>query len=504
MAVVNRIQIDSSVERRIIIGAITSTEFLKRISKDFKPEYLALPQFKKLYNWCLDYYEYYKQAPGVDIQNIFEERKVEIKKKKEVEFIDELLASLSEEFENNNKTNVDYLVKQTKDYLRKRGLVLLFKKGHELVEKGKVDQAEKLLYGYKTVAESSTKVVRPFDDKDYIESVFSFDEESDLFKMSGPLGEYIGGYKRGWLIAGLSLKKRGKTWWLQAHAIEAMMNGCKVFFASLEMLDKPMSKRFYEELTTTGKTAGTYIFPVFDCENNIYNSCEKECRTCRCCLPESGVVEGEYVPCTACKKSIVRDGDDYIFAVSYKKLKKSRITSTDVKKKVDAFGSMFGRNLYRHVSYPAKSVTLRDIENELERLEANEDFVPDVIIIDYLDILANMNKREDVGDTWAYFAGMTKKYNCLGITVMQSTQAGKSKQNLDTEDQAEHKGKGDHVDMLIAINQTEDEKDAGILRQNIILHRWGRFTKRVQAYVLQQLDVGRPILDSCVKEWDGK
>jgi hypothetical protein len=57
---------------------------------------------------------------------------------------------------------------------------------------------------------------------------------------------------------------------------------------------------------------------------------------------------------------------------------------------------------------------------------------------------------------------------------------------------------------MMTLDQTPDEKEAGIWRMGIIEHRWRRFNKRRQVMVLQQLELGMPSLDTEIIYWSGK
>jgi hypothetical protein len=53
-----------------------------------------------------------------------------------------------------------------------------------------------------------------------------------------------------------------------------------------------------------------------------------------------------------------------------------------------------------------------------------------------------------------------------------------------------------HVDVMISLNQLEIEKRRGVMRLAVIAHRDKDFYQLGQCFVLQQLELGQPNLDS--------
>ena len=59
------------IERKIIIGCITSTKFLRQIKEIWAPELIGSPTARRISDWCWEYYNEFEKAPGKDIQDIF-------------------------------------------------------------------------------------------------------------------------------------------------------------------------------------------------------------------------------------------------------------------------------------------------------------------------------------------------------------------------------------------------------------------------------------------------
>jgi len=171
-----------------------------------------------------------------------------------------------------------------------------------------------------------------------------------------------------------------------------------------------------------------------------------------------------------------------------------------IREKVKSFTQMYGKNL-RIKSYPRFSANIYDIVNELDDLEYSEGFIPDVLVIDYLDILAYppgsyKSERDFINTTWKMAAQIAGEKNCLVITADQADAPSRGKRNLDQTSFTDDKRKDAHLDMRIAINQTFSEKQRKIARITNLFHRHKYFHPEKEVLILQELSLGQPLLDS--------
>lgn len=59
------------IERRIITGLIISTDYIDHIREVWDPQLLGSGTAKRIANWCIEFYDQYKEAPGEEIESIF-------------------------------------------------------------------------------------------------------------------------------------------------------------------------------------------------------------------------------------------------------------------------------------------------------------------------------------------------------------------------------------------------------------------------------------------------
>jgi hypothetical protein len=131
-----------------------------------------------------------------------------------------------------------------------------------------------------------------------------------------------------------------------------------------------------------------------------------------------------------------------------------------------------------------------------------EKFVPDVIIIDYADIIAPTKGfrgeyRHQIDDIWKRLRRMAQERNALVATVSQSDRAGFFEDVTEVH-VAEDIRKLAHVTCMLGLSQKKEEKDLGIMRVGQIAIREGKSVTD-QAVVLYSYDIGRAVLDSRFK-----
>lgn len=143
------------IERKIIIGLITSTEFIKQIQGIWNIELLESAAAKRIAIWCWEYYNKYQKAPKKDMETIFFNKLKSDKLPKDLadEIQEEILPSLSEEY-TKEAYNIEALFEETRKYFEDRHLSIHTQTLETLREAGQVDEATKLAINYKPLATS--------------------------------------------------------------------------------------------------------------------------------------------------------------------------------------------------------------------------------------------------------------------------------------------------------------------------------------------------------------
>jgi len=492
--------IDNTIEHQITTAMIISTRFASEVNAVFNPEYMRSAFCRIICVWCTDYFNKYKEAPGLHIKDIYMVEKDSGMTKADSELIGDFLNKLSDQYSEGRGVNADYIRDGAFEYFRKRELELCVEKTQKFLLVDKVEEAGKALTNYKKIAYQTSGWFNPFDHKEILE-VF-VDNDEGVFRYPGALGRVVGPIERDWFVAFLAPFKKGKTWAMQETGVYAMFQGLRVVFISLEMKKKNLKERFYKRLTALGSRTGEDVFliPVFDCEHNQKETCTNPKRTNKEVLVDSDgilppyTIDNPYRACTYCRDNMITD---YRMVTWYETIEVPQFTLKRVRQHLDGTKIQYG-DMIRFISYPRFLAGIDDIHRDVQILEQHEGFIPDIIIIDYADILkmGKGDKRNEIDDVWKKLASMAAERHCIVFTASQGTRGSIYKNDMNQDDLAEWIGKLGHVDIFMGLNQSPKEKENKIIRVNVLVHRHKEADEKVSATLLQQLELGQFAMDS--------
>ena len=347
---------DIETEKEIITGIITNTQYLKEIQQIYSPDIFQISYAKIIVRWCFDYYTKYNKAPDSNIQGLYEGYlNSQNADETQVELIGKFLSNLSEGYE--KKVNVEYVIDKAEKYFRKRKIEILREKLGLLLIENRIDESELEIGSYKRPARPSTIGIDIIHGN--INKLLN-EEEEMLFQFPGVLGEMVSPFYREDFVAIAAPMKRGKTLWLSEMGLKGMMRGFKIIFYSFESSEFRMIKRIYQNLLGETRIKKEIKFSFFN-ENN---------------------------------------------EIEYKKILKKGINRNKISKKKKQLEKMLNSSFWL-ACFPTYSMNVEDIKIHLDNLEHYNKFIPDIIIIDYADILAperNSSKEERHNITVFYWS----------------------------------------------------------------------------------------------------
>jgi replicative DNA helicase len=149
-------------------------------------------------------------------------------------------------------------------------------------------------------------------------------------------------------------------------------------------------------------------------------------------------------------------------------------------------------------THPNSSLTVPGLNAILHQWEVERDWKADVIIIDYADILAPENgrdeSREATNKIWKRLRGLSQERHSLVITATQADAQSYSQATIGRNNFTEDKRKLAHVTGMIGINATDAEKVEGICRLNWIVLRENEFSEDTCVHVAGCLGIGQPAI----------
>lgn len=501
-----------ATERKIIIGLIVSTQVIKNLEPIMDKTIFQASYARRVAGWVLDYFAQYKEAPEKHIQDIFDAEAARLDPG-EAEVISALLDSASKEYTANKASfNAAYLEDQALRYFKERSLATTASKIQDLLAVGKLEQAEKAYAEHKKVIKYTSGWVNPFD-PDVVASTFDQDETKVLMTMPGALGDLLGKLRRDWLVGIMGPMKRGKSWVLMEFAVQALLNKLRAVYISLEMTNEEVRRRMYKRLTAAHDISDGLVgilYPCLDCQKNQIGQCTRRERINRHLLrPNIDAPRPQYdprspyTPCTWCREN---DEREFLPDSWWTVMQRPSLQSGMAIRAARGVTEMYGDRL-RVISYPTRTANLARVLQDLVMLEHAEGFVPDVVVVDYADILAPEDSRIDdvrerTNETWQTLKQVSTVKHGLTVVGTQSNRKSMERHSVKDTDTSEDIRKLAHVDVMVGLNQLPREKKAGVWRFSILEHRHRRFNTLDEIMILQQLEVGQPILGSTpVVEW---
>ena len=505
-------KIDNYIESLMLTGMIVSSKFLQEFQTLYQPDLIEMPFVRTVAGWCLDYWKQYKKAPGIHIQDIYTSHTRNGLNKDQAELIGDFLESISREHERAKKFNVDYLLSQVEIRFKEQSLSHLAEDIKTLLSEGHTQEAELLQVGYRKVERPASAGINPFADRNAIYEAFESRERDYLFTPPGELGKFLGSIERSTLTAIMGSEKKGKTWTLMQFGIWAMQARCNVaFFECGDMIQRDIIRRIYCNLTrSSDRKYGRISVPVLDCQLNQDNLCMRKERTC-----DSGIMQGNrkmtfeearnYIPCTACRK----DWNSEWQGAIWKRVENvPKLTWTKALEMGKKTASKLGDRGFKIATYPNGTINVQGLKVQLDLWERSEGFIPDVIIIDYADILASEDNRKEYrhqqNETWQALRALSQERCCAVFVATQADANSYSRTSIGARNFSEDKRKYGHATMFITLNQTNSEKEEGIMRIGKMFVREDNFNLNNQCVVLQCLDIGRPYLVSFMKRRNEK
>lgn len=497
--------IDVRIERQIITGMVVSDRFLKEIQPMISGFQTAFCE--RVSGWCLDYWKKYSKAPANNIEDIFLTHR-ESMDPEDAKLTEDFLQSISEEYERQETFNVEYILDKAERHFRLSALKRLQDDLSRHIMGGRIDEAEALVKDYKRPDRPHIGGVDPLRDREFIEQALKPDEENPdvMIYLPGILGQLCGPLERGTLVAFQAESGVGKTWWLWLVARIAVMAGFNVVFFSLEMREKKMARRMWQDLAGMPvRGDGKVLIPVFDCKENQAGTCTKRERGGEIALVKDGKLPRPertppgYLPCSACRDTWTTDQMTVWWSVEDRGLL-DPVSAMGKMSGMDRVSALKKAGKFHLVEFPSGEFQVGEMKTYLNNLEYYDGFVPDLVVTDYADKFRHDipgDPRVSIGLIWGAHKGLAQARSCLVVTASQSN-TERSGKRVGKASWAENIEKRRMIDLGIAFNQKASDLARSLMFASVDKIRDGEQVWSGEVAVLQQLSVGKPYLDSCL------
>lgn len=452
---------------------VVSKEFLGQLRSSLNLELIQAKHLQQIAKWCVLYYDRYREAPGENIEALYHAW-VERGKAQEdvVDAVHDLLEQLSDSYEKEPTLNVPYLLDTASEYFTTRRIESLKDELEYSLTEGDKESAQVAIANFSSVSASLDMGSDPLNDDEAWDAAFA-ESQKPLISWGDSAADFFFGQAltRDSLIGVLAPEKRGKTWWCVEFTMRAVSQRRRVaLFEVGDMSQSQIYRRLGVRLSRR---------PLFKKDLG------------RCNVPAK----------------IRRNGDEV--QIKHRRIDLNRTANAQASKKavkqfLRSSGIRAGDPYVKVSVHSNSSVNVQDLSAVLDRWEVHEGFIPDIIIIDYPDILApepgssGKATRDQVNDTWKAMRRLSQDRHCLVIAPTQADAASYGVETLDASNFSEDKRKIAHVTGMLGLNQTREEKARQIMRLNWIALRESEFAVDTCLHVGQCYRIGRPFCCACL------
>lgn len=459
---------EGSQERRILIGMVVDKTVLARISSQWTKDMFASKWANLIGSWCVKYFERYGKAPGKAIQPAFERWASEHKDENTVKLVERFLQQCSAEYEDRDELNGEHIVDIAAEYFNRVRLNNLAADIQAKLDVGEVADAQQIVNKFTGVEMGLGSVIDVLHDEQAFQAAFA-DKKEPLITYPGPLGQFFGDtFERDAFVSFMGPEKRGKSFWLQDVACVGIEQRRKVaFFAVGDMSQNQMLRRFAIRWAR---------------------------RPLRPTRPDKPIKWPKSIDHIPGERMATVEHEELVFKRELTWQKAWKAVENLTKNKLKTH-----ETLLRLSCHANNTIGITGIQSALQTWE-RLDWTPDIIVIDYADLLSPppgyAESRDQINATWKGLRSLSQSLHCCVVTATQSDAASYSKDTLDKGNFSDDKRKMAHVTAMVGINQTNDEKVAGLQRLNMVVLREDEFHETACVHVAGCLGLANPAIRS--------
>jgi replicative DNA helicase len=209
-----------------------------------------------------------------------------------------------------------------------------------------------------------------------------------------------------------------------------------------------------------------------------------------------------YISLEMSEDKIAQRFDSVMTLVPQMKLKDPANQLT-VKERLDMFKKHFPGSELVIKEFPTGQASINTIRNLLVQLKNYNEFEPDLLIVDYLELLRPTREIQQEYQAQQKIAeelrGVAMEHNILIWTATQTNRQGRMVKIITDAELGDSYGKIRTCDFAMSLNQTEEEFDEGRMRAYVIKSRNGRprFSVPVKvSYDTLRMEEGDEIFDA--------
>lgn len=357
--------------------------------------------------------------------------------------------------------NTEYVRTNLEEWVRAKKYKKAVTESLSYLESGQIDEIESL---WAEVQRKRFSVFKPGIFLNDYKDLDLTEQEGDCVLLSIPaLDEprQVPHRKEMWQIVGPA--KSGKSWGLIHVARQAIQQRFKVLYITLEMSEARVMQRVVQGITAALKRPqDLYLVELQTDELSRLAGMERQ-------------------PMNQ-KRPILNEIKD----LAVDKIAKAH----------------FGNRLLIK-EFPTKALSFQRLRAYLDGLEGSTKYIPDVIILDYGDLMALPSKESrwvELGELWGQLRGLAVERNIMMVTATQTNREGAKSSTGKATDVSGDWSKIATADVTLIYNQTGSEHDLGIAR--LFVSDGRNDVDKFEVLITQNYALGQFVVDSVKVPYD--
>lgn len=412
-------KLEGAVEENILTLLCFDPKHAATLTVELTPDLFSTRAYREVAQAAFNHINEFRKPPRLHLRDILEAK---IRKGTEGQLISETIDAMEKL---NAEIQPEYVLSTLKAFVKKRRIKMAAERASDLADADDLEQAESALsagIGHNGGPDTGTWL----SDTDKMLAHIHEEEEDGFSCAIDALDEQGVLLARKTSTMMIAPAKRGKSWWLINVGKRGILAGKRVLHVTLENSEKLTARRYCQSLFAMTKKEATEIRNAIFEKDKLGRTTKIEMHSYR---PE-GLL-------SASRASIL------------KRLKQ-----------VQRRGAL-------HIKeFPTGTLTVAQLNSYLDHLKLSVGFQPDIIIIDYPDLMKieGRDERVGLGKLFKEVRGIFVERNAAGAIVTQGNRMSAGAKTVTERHVAEDYSKIGSMDTVLTYSQTAEEKQMGLAR----------------------------------------
>lgn len=410
-------QFAGSLEENVLTMLCWSEQHASTILMQVDPDLFSTRYFREIASRAVEYYDRYGKPPGVHLRDLMEER---LRSNEHGQFFRRVFDKMEEIAE---KLNPDYVLGKLNEYIELRQYQKLIDEAADAAHAGNLDAVRAALSQQPTQRNNSPGIW--LSDADRM-LAFMERRDEDFFSSGVDTLDDLGVRPaRKTMFMFIAPPKKGKSWFCVEAGKRALLHRHQVLHITLENSEELTAQRYIQSLFAMSREQGR-VQRIAAFERD-----------------EGGLAA--HINFRQIDAMAISQDSRPTIMKKLRRLRKARLLIKE---------------------FASGSLSIPQLNGYLDMLERNENFVPDLLIVDYPDLMTldAAAIRVDTGRTFVGLRGVAVQRNLALVVPTQGNRSSADAQVVHTRMVAEDWSKIMTADTVCTYSQTAAEKEYGLAR----------------------------------------